>query len=416
LHYVGHQSKLAFLCFELHGAGSEGERRIKMAKKKAPVWKKFLPPDDGEFINSVAISGNGKVVVAGTYFYNTSSVPVQMTVGMFAYDNNGNPIWPGPDTYSATCGSSSKGGINSVAVSRNGAWAASGGGSGSVGLINAYNVASGSKSLVCNTPANVTMVALNGDGSFLAAGGDMLRVFQRSGSTSMWSAPQSLSYPNAGVERVAISADGKWIAAAVDHGGVSLVQNNISSGGGLSPSPLWAQGPTVFILWIAFAADGSGFAAAGGDGNVYYFDVSAYVPGSNLQPAWYTALAGCKTCRAVAVSDDGSLVSAVGDVREEKGKGKVFLFSNQGNSSTQKWDAGASHSTNSTSMDSAGQYVTVADGYGPAGDFTLYKAAGTPALWTHATKATTWPMQISADGSAIAAGSNDGYLYYFPVP
>ena len=194
--------------------------------------------------------------------------------------------------------------------------------------------------------------------------------------------PQSLSYPNAGVERVAISADGKWIAAAVDHGGVSLVQNNMSSGGGLSPSQLWSEGPTVFILWIAFAADGSGFAAAGGDGNVYYFDVSSFSTSSGLTPAWKGNLGGCSSCRAVAVSDDGSLVSAVGDLGAGSGKGKVFLFDNQGN---QVWQAGTPHSTNSTSMDSTGQYVTVADGYGTAGDFTVFNAANGTALWTHAT-------------------------------
>jgi hypothetical protein len=45
----------------------------------------------------------------------------------------------------------------------------------------------------------------------------------------------------------------------------------------------------------------------------------------------------------------------------------------------------------------------------------LYDAGGN-ALGSFQTNNMSWPMQISANGSAIAAGSDDSNVYYFAVP
>jgi len=60
--------------------------------------------------------------------------------------------------------------------------------------------------------------------------------------------------------------------------------------------------------------------------------------------------------------------------------------------------------------------VTAADGYpdGKPGDFYLFKADGTK-VGRYKTANMSWPMQISSDGSGIAAGSYDSYIYYFAV-
>ena len=107
----------------------------------------------------------------------------------------------------------------------------------------------------------------------------------------------------------------------------------------------------------------------------------------------------------MALSDDGSLLSAVGN---SKTAGKVFVFANGGTSGQQLWTQPTKHNPNSSSIDSAGSYVTVADGYPDKtpGDFYLFNSDGT-LVGSFATSNMSWPMQISADASAIAAGSDD---------
>ena len=124
-------------------------------------------------------------------------------------------------------------------------------------------------------------------------------------------------------------------------------------------------------------------------------------------------MTGCKSCRAVAVCDDGSVVSAAGNVGAA---GKVFMFANQGASGKQLWAKSTKRNPNSTSLDTAGKYLTVADGYPDQtpGDFYLFDATG-KALGNLQTNNMSWPMQISADGTAIAAGSDNSYVYYFAV-
>jgi hypothetical protein len=96
--------------------------------------------------------------------------------------------------------------------------------------------------------------------------------------------------------------------------------------------------------------------------------------------------------------------------------GKLFLFADQGTSGKQLWQKPTKRNPNSTSMDSAGQYITAADGYPDKtpGDFYLFGAAGN-ALGSFQTSNMSWPMQISANAAAIAAGSDDSNIYYFPV-
>jgi WD40 repeat protein len=387
-----------------------------MAPTKVPAWKHRLLPKEGELINSVAISGDGSRVVAGTYFFNAGPTPVTKTVGMFGFDGFGKPLWQAPDTYLATFG------INWVAISRDGRWAASGGQvSNDSGFIDVYDATSGKKTCMYNCPARTQMVALNNDGSALAAGADQLYVFSRKSGTNTWASPQTISYANATVQRVAISADGKWIAAAIDGGIVSLVKNDLASGRGLGPHAVWSLS-NVWIMWVAMAADGSGFAAAGDNGTVYYFNIKAFAdsPAGTLQPAWQVAFPGCAACRSVAVSADGSLISAVADLPNQPTTGKAFLLANRGNSGAQLWSTPPTipHGVNSTSMDAKGRFVTVSDGDPKAnvGDFSLFEAKTGKLLWTYRTPQMNWPMQISADASAIAAGSDDGNVYYFSVP
>jgi WD40 repeat protein len=253
----------------------------------------------------------------------------------------------------------------------------------------------------------VNMVAFSSDASYLAAGADEVYLFARTGTN--WGPPKTVACAAGdSVTAIAISADGRWVVAGTYLGSVMLMEN---TGGVLGPATTW-QLNNGTIHWVAISADGSSFAAAGSDSKAHYFKTASF-PGTKL-PSWSAALTGCAGCRSVAVSDDGSLVSAVGNAAKA---GKVFLFADQGTSGKQSWVKATKCNPNSTSMDSTGKYVTAADGYPDEtpGDFYLYGETGS-ALGSHKTSNMSWPMQISANATAIAAGSDDSHIYYFVVP
>jgi hypothetical protein len=75
------------------------------------------------------------------------------------------------------------------------------------------------------------------------------------------------------------------------------------------------------------------------------------------------------------------------------------------------------NSPNSTSIDADGKYVAASDGYptGQPAKFYLFDAdaVGGTKRWHFGTHNMNWPIAISADASAIVAGSDDGTVYYF---
>jgi WD40 repeat protein len=357
-----------------------------------------------EYINSVAISQDGSTVVAGTFYFpygagakHSPADVTQITVGTFAWNAKGKSLWQ--DKFPATEG------VYWVAVSRDGAWAAACGLSAQgQGFVYIYNVASGTRVSTYNTKVRVNMVAFSSDGSYLVAGADETYLFTRTGST--WGAPKALPCASGdSVIAVGISATGQWIVAGTFLGSVVLVKNNAGAFG----APVsWSMKGTIH--WVAMSADGSTFTAAPSGTSVYCFETANF--GTTKKPAWSAALTGCNSCRAVAVSDNGSMVSAAGNVGTA---GKIFLFA--GASGKQLWSQATKRNPNSTSLDTAGKYVTVADGYPDQtpGDFYLFDASGN-SMGSVQTNNMSWPMQISADGTAIAAGSDDSSVYYFAVP
>ncbi len=380
----------------------------KPAKSSAmsPSWKAAPITQPQEYINSVAISQDGKTVIAGTFYFpygagamHSAADATMITVGTFAWNATGNKLWQ--DEFQATEG------VYWVGISRDGKWAASAGRTAPAhGFVYVYNVSTGKRVLTYGTKTRVNMVAFASDGSSLVAGSDDIYLFSRTGST--WGSPQTLA-PATGdsIVSVGISSNGQWIVAGTFLGTVMLVKN---SSGALGTPVSWTL-KNGTIHWVAISADGSTFAAGGSDAAVHCFQTAKFA--TSRQPAWSGALTGCVSCRAVALSDNGSLVSAVGN----KGTaGEVFLFSNKETSGSQLWVQPTTRNPNSTSIDSAGKYVTVADGYPDKtpGDFYLFDSSGT-VVGTFQTSNMSWPMQISADGTAIAAGSDDSNVYYFVV-
>jgi WD40 repeat protein len=371
-----------------------------------PSWKVSPISTPQEYVNSVAISADGSIVVAGTFYFpyaagakHSPADVAQITVGTFAWNAQGKLLWQ--DKFLATEG------VYWVALSRDATWAASAGRtSPAQGFVYIYNAATGTRSLVYNPVVRVNMVAFSSNASYLVAGADGSYLFARNGTT--WSQPQKLPCASGdSVVAIDISADGQWIVIGTFLGSVILVQNNSGVFG--APVSWGLSGGSIH--WVAISADGSAFAAAGSKAQVLYFKTASF-PGTK-QPAWTSPLTGCAGCRSVALSDNGSLVSAVGNAGVA---GKLFLVADQGASGKQLWVQPTTRNPNSTSMDSAGKYVTAADGYPDKTpcDYYLFDGNGN-ALGTFQTGNMSWPMQISANATAIAAGSDDSNVYYFPV-
>lgn len=102
--------------------------KAKSAKAKTainaanPVWNKNV----SLLVNSVDISGDGQLVIGGNYFHNydktakptTTPTPLS-TVGVYLWNAQGTLLWK--DEFQSTEG------VHSVALSRDGTWAASAG-------------------------------------------------------------------------------------------------------------------------------------------------------------------------------------------------------------------------------------------------------------------------------------------------
>jgi hypothetical protein len=109
------------------------------------------------------------------------------------------------------------------------------------------------------------------------------------------------------------------------------------------------------------------------------------------------------------------LVSAVAnrlDAAKKPDAGLLVLLSRKDRQLCKVWDKVLDRSPNSTSMNSAGTYVSLADGYplGTPGKFCLFDASGNE-LWSYPTSNINWPMVVSPCGAGIAAGGDDGNFY-----
>jgi WD40 repeat protein len=387
----------------------------------------------GGEVNCVAISGNGQVVLAGTYFFTVSPTS---NPGTYAYDASGALLWKDVASPPLVSGDN---GVYWVAVSRNGQWAASGGGrhkvaprTSKIGYLNAYEVATGNKSTLLNANnGGVNTVALSGDGSYLVAGADAAYVFKRQGTT--FAAPVVLSNQIAAADSVvsvAISDDATWVVYGTSGGKVVLYANKAVVPPVTAPI-VWSAPRHHYVKSIAMATDGSGFAVVTTNRantthvvcNAYFFNLNNsrpnYFPATRT-PASIWPLTGCSGTLSVAINADGSRVAAVGNVGNGRTTtGLVFFFDAQSGAMLWSPPKHTSHGPNSVSVSGTGHLVAVADGFQSAGQFYLFDALGAsvpiPGLLSSQPGVVSWTIQISADGMTIAAGSDDAKVYRFSL-
>jgi len=381
-------------------------------------WSKQL--SNNSFVNSVAISPNGNHVVTGTYYFPYPGTTRRNTHGRYAtycFDQQGNQLWK--DEYEGNEG------VYALAISGDSRVAAAGGlysgGSGAPpqipdrALLRAFNVANGSLLLDYTTiSTRVSSVALSQDGSVLAAvdlvGGLYVFVGSAAGFPVQPSRP---FFPTARrLYSVAVHGNGQWLAACGDRGRVHLL--TISQQGNISQPFTWIAPDRVPFLSVAIANTGDFFVVGGGN-VVYLFTRSSMIAGTGPVARFNTPTGGTpQDVRWVAISGDGSLVSAVQNMGRDE-TGLLLTLSNTGGALNSKWQQPLDHNPNSTSIDTAGQYVTAADGHpvGTPGKFYLFNASNGTKLWDYSTNNMNWPMAICGNGTAAAAGSDNGTLYYF---
>jgi WD40 repeat protein len=328
-------------------------------------------------------------------------------------------------------------GVFGVAISGDGTIAAASGfldmtSTGVQGLVRAYDATANGKKLLLDYDKigeRVSWVSLSYDGKVLAAAADDVYVFFRN-QGNFNPIPLKLGIQGVAdgfVSSVAIHPDGTWLAACDKLGHVHVAR--IDATKGVVTSQTWTADAQYPFLSVAIAPTVNTFVVGGG--NVVFqfgFDAS----GNLLDPIAIDTKVGAdpttippdkadgrlqENVRWVATSADGTLLSAVANrMTEKRFTGVVLALTPEGTQLKKLWEQQIDSNPNSTSIDAAGRFVAVADGFptGKPAKFHLFNAKdnGTK-RWDFTTYSMNWPMVISADGSSIVAGSDDGTVYYF---
>jgi hypothetical protein len=420
--------------------------------RKKPTWIRNLTTT--AWVNNVAITDDGARVVGGTFIHQYKirggrKLPPTPnrhgTFGIYAYNRKGKRLWS--DTYTGWDG------VFAVGISGDGQVAAAGGWyDKKLGLMRIYDGNTGKLHLDFQDKKlrRVSVISLSKDGGVVAAAANKLYVFVRNaGAYVLADHPDFSSAFTGKVTAVAVHPSGSWLVACDKTGHVLLAT---LSGGVVKRTWRWTapkapidqakpssgRAPVPFLS-IQVARSRDAFAVGGGD-VVYLFarngfrkkkptrtyDTSSQLDQGQKTPKGNTLRrSAAENVRWLAISDDGSFISTVVN-RETGGAHTGLVLAYKRNASAPAWKAAVPHNPNGTSVDGAAKYWAVADGYcstpwvkppDPPGKacnsaFYLFDAKG-KAFWEFPTLNMNWPIFLSADGSAVAAGSDEGNLYYF---
>jgi WD40 repeat protein len=413
---------------------------------KSPLWSKRL--SDIFWINNVAISPDGTHVVAGTFIHDyknktgTKGHPnVQGRFSLQVYENAKNP--PDPKKVEPKWIDEFDGwdGIFGVAISGNKTVVAASGWfektkDGARGLLRAYDInldADGKPKLLLDyqaITARVSWVVLSEDGNTLAAVADDVYVFIKGETGRFNDVPLKLGVSgiaNGFCSSVALHPTENWLAACDSSGHLHAAK---IENGRISKQVTWtapAPKPVPFNT-IAIAAD-AGTVIVGGGNFAYLLDFAALMrEGERYKATECDTTVGepagsvppdkpdgrmQENVRWVATSADGNLMTVGANRKTDKNPftGVLIGF---GAGLTEKWRRQLDRNPNSSSINAQGTHITLCDGYPtfkPAA-FSLFDAQGYR-VWQAENHTMNWPMFISTDGTAIAAGGDDGTLYFF---
>jgi len=405
-----------------------------------------------EWVNSVAISADSQRLVGGTFKYDyADGARLREHLGIFCYDGQGTELWQDYGDY--------WGGVFSVAISADGSVAAAGGWRDRThGLLRAYRADPGNMGktgkalkrmipLDCQTiTSRVSAVSLSADAKILAAAAERVYVFRRGagGYTEVPGHPGLVL--GSGVNAVAVHPSGKWLVASSKRGAVLCAELNAQ--GEIGKTHTWQAMATavnrtlpnsalapVNLNCIAIAGDSDRFAAGGADFVFVYsrremLNLAAW-DGKSPAPPFPQQLdtwngdspisqkrGGCAdNVRWLSLSADGKRLAVIVNRRlsgDKRGMVLFYEFAPANRTWKLAWEHRLPHFPNCVSMDPKGTRIAVAYGFPEKspGGFCMLDAKGDE-QWSYATDDMNWPIAFSGNGKAIAAGGDDGNLYYF---
>jgi WD40 repeat protein len=280
------------------------------------------------------------------------------------------------------------------------------------GLLKIYDATTGD--VLLNYPSittRVNAIALSSDGSLAAAiAGNNIYVFAAQGGVYN-QAPTVISLGANTPQAISVHPSGDWLVASDNQGTVYLTVN---PGNAPQQTYQWPNPNAVISHSVAIGGASDYFVACADDGNVYLFEHDSFIATSApLAQATITPNAVIRWVAAAATIVGGTFPVSITAVCNDGKTGVLAGIGYRGESFEVIWQEALSQMPNCTSIDAQGRYVAAADGYNGPGDFYLYDAPSGELLGTMGAPDMCWPMFVSANGNAIAAGSDDGMLYYF---
>jgi endonuclease YncB( thermonuclease family) len=390
------------------------------------------------WVNSVAISDDGRRIAGVTFLHNYEAPSTMFgSYAMSVFDAQGRLLWA--RQYPQTLD-----GLFAVAISGDGQVVAGGGQlTETGGVLCICDAGTGGVMLEERSlAACVDVVALSHDGSTVAVAAEKLYLYQRRGEGYV-----SLNPPDGpvrvddAVKAVAIHPSGKWLVAGDKSGKVTLVTLNAD---GIENVHCWTApekpidrtrpdtscGPIPFLR-ATIAENSEAFAVGGGD-FVYGFTKPGFIQGAagTEYDTWDTDapngqldseggnladLVPAENVRSVALSADGGILAVVANRRIAGAATGALLVYKNGNQSP-AWHLRLPRNPNDVSLNRDGSRIAIADGF-PPGDpaaFLVFDGDGHE-LWQYPTTDMNWPIAINREGTVLAAGSDDGKLYYFEL-
>lgn len=392
-----------------------------------PNWSHS--PQPGNYVNSVAVSGDGATVVGGTFKHsyseavarprrtpaegstNAAAAGTTANYGVYCYNGSGGSLrWS--DVFAAYEG------VYWVAVSADGSRAAAGGTwseSPYQGFLRAYDASNGTILLDYRTSARVNMVAMSADGKWLIAGADCVMLFKYDETTAQYKKTGGFTPgttpDESEVVSVGISADGNSMIYAQYTGTMGYALNE---GGMMAVLKTFSIPNGGYCHSTSLSPTGKFFASGGNGGQFYMFDVAQFL--QTGQPTYTCQTSASGAIYGVAVAEDGSSYAGVINTGES---GEVYLVPVSGGGQGTPQTFTTLRNPNCVTLDSSHGLMAVADGHpdGTPGHFYLYSNIGGTAseTWCYPTGNMSWPVSIAANGLSVVGGSDDSSIYSFPV-
>jgi WD40 repeat protein len=407
-----------------------------------PIVLWSTTPHAGYDINSVAVSADGGVIAAGTFFHDYGAaqpLPSEASAQGFAHDAQhkivgrmspaatrsdvggnqdgryGTYVWDRAGTLLFAKEFDGWQGVYWVDVASDGGTVASCGWKSQdpyAGFIGAWSAPDGDELLAFALPGRGNMVSLDDQGQTLLAGADQGYLFHRDGDGG-FNGPANIALTASGDSVVAtgIASDGNTGLVASYQGEVILFR--IAQG---QPAALarWQLPGAAYTHYAVLSGDGGCAYAGASDGTLYAFDVADFLQSAGA--AWQMAIPdGAKAIYGLACSNDGGKVAIAGNVSQG---GVVAVYANAGTQATLRWTAHSAHSPNCLAFDPSGHWLALADGHpdGTPGAFYLWDARDGSLSWRSPTGNMSWPIRIAGDASVVVGGSDDGAVTVFAGP